>query len=128
MAEVWHCGSKGHGRVYRLSSSKPVYCFQHLAHLPKCKRCGKEVMQWRGEYLEGDKFTFWVALKPSEFPAWHRRIRAGEAKPEAQLTSEWTQRAARPADIAFEYHERIRRAQARIPRPAVGYYSWLTSK
>lgn len=81
-------------------------------------------MQWRGEYHEGDKHTGWIDLEPHEFEAWKRRVKAGEAKPEAQLMSEWSERAARPADIVAQYHERILRAQAVIPKPAVGYYEW----
>ncbi len=68
-------------------------------------------MQWRGEYLDGDKYTFWIAIEPKDFGIWKRRIKAGEAKPEAQLTSEWAERVARPADIALHYLDRIQAAQ-----------------
>lgn len=64
-------------------------------------------MEWRGEYQEGDKYTAWFHVEPREFPAWDRRVKAGEAKPEAQLMSEYSQRAAAPADIVIEYHKRM---------------------
>lgn len=68
-------------------------------------------MEWRGEYQEGDTYTGWIELEPHEFQAWKRRVKAGEAKPEAQLMSEWSERAARPADIAIYYHNTILAAQ-----------------
>jgi hypothetical protein len=68
-------------------------------------------MQWRGEYQEGDKFTAWLAVPKSEFDHWRRRVKAGEAKPEAQLMSEWSERAARPADIATYYLNTIQTAK-----------------
>jgi hypothetical protein len=68
-------------------------------------------MEWRGEYQEGDKFTGWLDIPKSEHEHWKRRIKAGEAKPEAQLMSEWAERAARPADIAVYYHNTLETAK-----------------
>ncbi len=69
-------------------------------------------MQWRGEYRDSDeRYTFWIPIPPRDFETWKRRIKAGEAKPEAQLTSEWAERVARPADIALHYLDRIQAAQ-----------------
>lgn len=68
-------------------------------------------MEWRGEYQEGDKFTAWLTIPNAEHPHWARRIKAGEAKPEAQLMSEWSERAGRPADIALYYHNTIQAVQ-----------------
>lgn len=78
--------------------------------------CGKEFMEWRGEYQEGDKFTGWLGVPASEIDHWKRRIKAGEAKPEAQLMSEWSERAARPADLAVYYHNTIQIAQKRYKK------------
>lgn len=111
MAKIKHCGLEVRARTYRLASSKPAYRFQHVLHAARCKVCKQELMQWRGEYQEGDKFTGLVDIPPTQFRAWKRRIKAGEAKPEAQLTSEWAERVARPADIALYYLERIESAQ-----------------
>ncbi len=111
LAFIDHCMTRVKAKAYRLSSSKPVYRFQHLLYAKCCKVCEQELMQWRGEYQEGDKFTGWIDIPPSDFRAWKRRIKAGEAKPEAQLTSEWAERVARPADIALHYLERIEAAQ-----------------
>jgi hypothetical protein len=106
----WHCGKANRAKTYRLASSKPVYRFQHLAHVKRCKGCGHEFMEWRGEYHDAEHYSTWFHAPASELAAWKRRIKAGEAKPEAQLTSEWSQRAARPADIALYYHNTIQTA------------------
>lgn len=111
MAKIFHCGRDSRATAYRLASSKPAYRFQHLWHCDRCHVCKEELMQWRGEYLEGDKFTAWIDVPEAEFAAWKRRIKAGEAKPEAQLMSEWAERAARPADIAIYYHNTIQQAK-----------------
>lgn len=111
MADIWHCNWKNRAKAYRLASSRAVHRFEHVqqAH---CKICAQELMQWRGEYRDSDeRFTFWIAIEPKDFEAWKRRIKAGEAKPEAQLTSEWAERVARPADIALHYLDRIQAAQ-----------------
>lgn len=73
-------------------------------------------MEWRGEYPEGDQFTAWLSIPKSEHPHWHRRIKAGEAKPEAQLMSEYSERIGQPADIALYYHNTIAAVQRHCKR------------
>ena len=63
-------------------------------------------MFWKGEYPNGS-FTDLVGIPKSEFPHWERRIKAGEAKPEAQLMSEWAERVSRPADVAITYQTKL---------------------
>jgi len=106
MAKISHCGGESRAKVYRLASSKPAYEYQHVYHCLKCKPCGQELMFWKGEYPNGT-FTELVGIPRQEFPHWLRRIQAGEAKPEAQLMSEWAEKAARPADVAIHYHTKL---------------------
>lgn len=112
MADILHCDYRNRAKAYRLASSKPVYRFQIVNHCPKCKRCGSELMRWRGEYPNGN-YSDWIAIPKAEFPHWHRRIKAGEAKPEAQMMSEYSQRIGRPADVALYYLSTIERATGR---------------
>jgi hypothetical protein len=107
--DIIHCGNKTRARVYRLPSSKPVYEYQHLFHATRCKICEKELMQWRGEYPDG-RYTQLIDVPQSEIEHWKRRIQAGEAKPEAQLMSEWAERVSRPADIAASYQLKLTKA------------------
>ena len=111
MAKVIHCGGKySNAKFYRLPSSKQAYAFEHCQHGRKCASCGQEFMTWRGEYQSGT-FTPWYDVPKQEQPIWHRRIQAGEAKPEAQLMSEWSERAGKPADVAMYYHNTIQLAK-----------------
>lgn len=71
-------------------------------------------MAWRGEYETGN-YSAVVTIPQAEFEHWKRRIRAGEAKPEAQLMSQWSERAARPADIATYYHNNIEMVRKLYP-------------
>jgi hypothetical protein len=103
LAKYWHCGTTTKASSHRIASSKPAYSFQHVRHCLKCKVCGKELMEWRGEYHEPDKFTDWLTIPKSEYPHWLRRIATEQAKPEAQLMSEYSQQASRPADVVGPY-------------------------
>ena len=111
MAKYWHCGTTTKASSHRIVSSKPAYKFQHIRHCLSCKICGKELMEWRGEYPELDKFTDWLTIPKSEYPHWLRRIATEQAKPEAQLMSQYSERIARPADIASYYLKTIEIAQ-----------------
>jgi len=102
MAKVRHGGIETRAKVFRLASSKPAYEFQYLYHVPKCKHCEEELMYWRGEYQNGN-FTDMTDIKKADFPYWFRRIKAGEAKPEAQLMSEYSQKIARDASSQIIY-------------------------
>lgn len=94
-------------KAHCIPSSRPAYKFQHLYHhLTKTR----EYMAWRGEYPDGH-FTDYISIPKSEFEHWKRRIKAEETKPEAQLMSEYSERAGRPADIALYYHKTIEAVQ-----------------
>jgi hypothetical protein len=108
LAKILVDGKYVSAKAYRLASSKPAYVFQHLYHHLTSKR---EYMTWKGEYQNGN-FSDYVTVPASEYDHWKRRIQAGEAKPEAQLMSEWSERAARPADLALYYHNTIKVAQS----------------
>lgn len=60
-------------------------------------------MEWRGEYQDPEKFTDWITIPQSEYPHWLRRIATEQAKPEAQMMSEYSQQASRPADVVGPY-------------------------
>lgn len=99
MAKIPYKGIWIKAKAYRLASSKPAYAFQHCyQHDTK----NLKWMVWRGEYPNGNYTDFFI-VPPSEHSHWERRIKAGEAKPEAQLMSEFSQQASRPADAVGPY-------------------------
>lgn len=63
-------------------------------------------MAWKGEYPSGS-ITQLIDIPLDSFDLWQRMIDAGEAKPEAQLVSEWSERTGQPADIALYYHDTV---------------------
>lgn len=63
-------------------------------------------MMWRGEYPDGH-YTDLITVPQAEFEHWQRRIKAGEAKPEAQLMSEYSQRIAGDMTSQIQYQLKI---------------------
>jgi hypothetical protein len=93
-------------KAYRLTSSKPAYEYQHLYHHVSNT---KEYMAWKGEYPDGN-FTDLVTVPDSEYDHWKRRIKAGEAKPEAQLMSEYSRKIAGDVTAQIQYQLKITQA------------------
>jgi hypothetical protein len=100
VANIFFHGGFRRASRFRLPSNNPVYEFEHVFHGRKCGcGCGKEFYVVLGQYHTGYFASDSVVIKESEFDYWRRRILAGEAKPQPQLMSEWSQRAARGMDM-----------------------------
>lgn len=110
MAKIEYCGKDNNAKMYRLPSTISVYYYQLVFVIKKCRTCSEKHMAWKGEYPSG-KVTQLIDIPLDSFDMWQRHIDAGEAKPEAQLMSEWAERAARPADIAVYYHNTLESAR-----------------
>jgi len=91
MAKIWHEGKWLRVKVYRLPSHKQVYEYEKVYHH---KTKNLELMWAQGIYPNG-KACNQVPIPKAEFPHWHRRIEAGEARPELQRASEYTLKVKR---------------------------------
>jgi hypothetical protein len=101
------CGLKQKAKSYRLASlTNPDYKFQRAYVLPKCKVCKIKLMQWRGELPDGS-LDRWNDIDYSNYKLWQKRIDNGEAKPEAQLMSEYSERIAGPIDGQIQYQTKL---------------------
>ncbi len=67
-------------------------------------------MQRRGEYRTG-AFSDLITIPKSEHEHWKRKAAAGEAKPEAQLVSEYSKRTSRDIPQQINYNKRQRAAR-----------------
>jgi len=109
MAQIVHCAVRTRAKTYRLASSKPAYEFQIAYHGRGCKGCGEAFIYWQGEYPNGTR-TELFPVPSQEHQHWLRRIQAGEAKPEAQLMSEYSRRIAGHIDGQIQYQTKLRQA------------------
>jgi hypothetical protein len=106
MAKIIHCTLNSRARVHRLVSSKQAYEFQYAYHGRKCCDCGEAFIYWQGEYPNGTR-TELFPVPSQEHQHWLRRIQAGEAKPEAQLMSEYSRRIAGYIDGQIQYQTKL---------------------
>lgn len=121
MADLTCCGGKRKAEAWRLVSADSSFLFQRVYQVKRpcpgrpatdtkpATPCGMQIMQWRGEDAEGKLSEFYDIDQHAQ-AQWLRRTDAEEARPEAQLMSEWAERMARPADVAIQYHTELCRA------------------
>jgi hypothetical protein len=117
MAKVRQCNVWQNAKKHKLASNEPAYRFQVVYDLGKCKGhkeekldngtirvtlCTESHMQWQGEYESGT-FTPFYDIEPAKFEYWTKRIKTDEAKPEAQIMSEYSERIAKPPEQALSY-------------------------
>lgn len=117
MAKVEYHNVWNNAKQTRLVSGIPAYSYQILYHIPKCKGhyetkgpngvlqvhlCTAEHMQWRGEFGDGT-FTQFFDIEPAQFAAWLKRTESDKARPEAQMTGEYSQRIKRPGLQVLDY-------------------------
>ncbi len=112
MATVLHCDQKVRAKLTRLESALPAYTIQWALH-GHCRYCKQFFVFWRGEYYTGRLSNLQPVSKVVDLAAWKRRIEQGDFKPEPQITSEYSQRIARGADMlrVAEYQLKLTRAQ-----------------
>lgn len=84
----------------------------YISHKPK-------VMQWLGIYPNGFPSGDPQDIPETEHATWEKRIESDRALPEAQMMSEWSERAARPADVALQYQGLLDWCRKYVVKPEV---------
>lgn len=118
------CGGKRNANSWRIASNDPAYIFQRVYKVkapcpgvpakPEDKKlaapCGETIMRWRGEKADGSLSDFFDIDKFAQ-AQWLRRCETEEARPEAQLMSEYSHKiASGNMVVQFDYQLALTRA------------------
>jgi hypothetical protein len=85
------------------------YEYIYLYERRKCGECGKRVMEWNGQYLNG-RFSTPVQIEPEDFNSWTHKRKTEKVTPEIRIMSEFSGKIAAPADSTMAYLDKIAKA------------------
>ena len=92
-------------KSWRLVSKSPAFVFERL-YIVEAKGTCSLIMRYRGESPDGTLAAY-EEIDPGARAYWRRRAMTEEARPEAQLMSQWAERMAGPIEGQIQYQTKL---------------------